>query len=301
MDASMYSALFDILAPIGTVVLIGYWIAKASGNIDTVAISRIVMLVGTPALVFSTLTTTELPSAVLLQVSLGSFVSCIFAIAFAWLALKLLGYSSKIYLPSLTMPNSGNLGLPLTQLAFGDDGLAFGIAFYFVIAIFQYCFMPLVVIGKFSLKTVLKEPLIWAVAAAMFIILSDTEVPKAVANTTELMGGMMIPVMLILLGGAIARLGFGGLKTSLMLAVLRLGIGLAAGICTILLLGTTGIATGTIFIMAAMPSALVTYVLAARYHGEADEVAGLVVSSTVITLLILPLLLWCAIHLAETY
>lgn len=298
MDASVYSALFDILAPIGLVVLIGYCLAKATGNIDTVAISSVVMLVGTPSLVFSTLTTTDLPSAVLLQVSLGALLACVLAIAFAWACLRMLGYSVSTYLPSLTMPNSGNLGLPLVQLAFGSEGLAFGIAFYFVIAIFQYCFMPLVVAGSFSLKTVLREPLIWAVVGAMLVIFTKIEVPGVIADTTQLLGGMMIPVMLVLLGGAIARLGFGGLKTSFKLALLRLAIGLAAGGGTILILGTSGIASGTIFLMAAMPSALVTYVLAARHHGDANEVAGLVVASTVISLMVLPLLLWCAIHIA---
>lgn len=299
METSVYGALFDVLAPIGLIVLIGFWLAKTTDKIDTVKMSGMVMLVGTPCLVFSTLTTTELPTKVLLEVSTASLCVCLLAIALATIVLKSLGYSLTTYLPSMTMPNSGNLGLPLVLLAFGEDGLAFGIAFYFVIALFQYTIMPIVVTGDFSLKAVAKEPLIWAVASAMFVMFADLQVPSVIADTADILGGMMIPVMLIVLGAAVARLGFGDLTKSLKLAVIRLGIGLAAGTITIFLLGTSGIASGTIFLMAAMPSALVTYVLAARFNNDSDAVAGLVVTSTLVSLTVLPLQLWSAIQIAN--
>ena len=298
MNAAAYGALFNILAPISLIILIGYWLAKKSEKIDTVGMSRLAMLVGTPALVFSTLTTTEISSTVLLEVSLGALCVCFSAIIIAVICLKTLNYSLGTFLPSLTMPNSANLGLPLVLLTFGDDGLAFGIAFYFVIAVFQYSVMPIVVAGYFSLRSILQEPLIWAVAAAIFIIFSGTKVPSVIASTTQILGGMVIPVMLVLLGASIAKLAVKDLKKTIMLACLRLIIGLVAGIIAITVLGTTGIASGTIFLMATMPSALVTYVFAARYNREPDTVAGLVVTSTAITLLVLPLILLVAIRIA---
>ena len=292
-------ALFEILLPISLIVFVGFLLQKRSDIIDSARMSRLAMLVGTPCLVFSTLTKTELPTAVLLHVSLGAACVCSFAIALALLSLKIMRLSPNTYLPSLTMPNSGNLGLPLVLLAFGESGLAFGIAFYFVIALFQYTIMPIIVAGEFSVKKVLKEPLIWAVLAALGILFSDQMVPVIIADTTEILGGMMIPIMLILLGAAIARLGLRDLGKSVKLAFLRLGIGLAAGTCTILVLGTTGVASGTIFLMAAMPSALVTYVIAERFDREADKVAGLVVTSTIVSLIFLPLILWGAIFISE--
>lgn len=299
MDASAYGALFEIIAPISLIVLIGYWLQKTTDLIVTAGMSGLAMLVGTPSLVFSTLTKTELSSTLLLQVSLGAFCVCLCAIAFALLALKFLRLEPRTFLPALTMPNSGNLGLPLVLLAFGEEGLAFGIAFYFVIALFQYTVMPIVVAGIFSVKRVLKEPLIWAVVSALIVMFSDMEVPSVVADTTAILGGMMIPIMLILLGAAIARLGFGDFRKTLKLALVRLGIGLAAGLSTAFLLGTSGIASGTIVLMASMPSALVTYVLAERYDREPEKVAGLVIASTVVSLFALPLLIWGAIYIAR--
>ena len=299
MDAALIAALFEIMAPISFIALIGFWLQKRSDIIDSARMSSLAMLVGTPCLVFSTLTKTELPATVLLHVSLGAVCVCFFAIAFALIMLKILRLSPSTFLPSLTMPNSGNLGLPLVLLAFGESGLAFGIAFYFIIALFQYLIMPIIVAGSFSLEKVLKEPLIWAVLAALFVMFSGKQVPLIIADTTDLLGGMMIPIMLILLGAAIARLGLRDLGKSVKLAFLRLGIGLAAGTSTIVLLGTSGVASGTIFLMAAMPSALVTYVIAERFDREASKVAGLVVTSTIISLIFLPLIVWGAIAISE--
>ena len=298
MDVTFTATLVAIIAPISLIILIGFGLAKKTDNIDTLGMSRLAMQVGTPALVFSTLTTTDIPSAVLMEVSFGAFCVCLVAILLATLSLKLLGYKISTYLPSLTMPNSANLGLPLVLLAFGDEGLAFGVSFYFVIAVFQYSVMPIVVADKFTIGSVLKEPLIWAVAAALITLFNDLYVPSVLAETSRILGGMVIPVMLLLLGASIAKLELQDVKEAVKLALLRLAIGLAAGVTTILLLDTSGVASGTIFLMAAMPSALVNYVFAARYNQNAESVAGLVVTSTVITLLSLPLLLMTAIYLA---
>jgi len=298
MDASMIYALFEVIAPVVLMVLIGYCLQRFSDSIDTASMSSLVMQVGTPALVFSTLTTTDLPTDVLMQVSLGALCACALASALAGVILKLLGYSFRSFLPPLTMPNSGNLGLPVVLLAFGDDGLAIGVSFFFVIAIIQYTVMPVVVAGAFSIRKLLTEPLIWAVLAALFIKFTATSVPTVIGNTAEILGGMMIPTMIILLGAAIAQLGVSDLKTACTLALVRLVVGLVAGAGTVLLLGMSGPAAGALFLLAAMPSAVITYVIAQRYGREPEKVAGLVVVSTVLTLLILPLLLWTALQIA---
>ncbi len=298
MDLNIITALFEVLTPILLIVLIGYWLQKSTGMIDTASTSRLIMLVGTPALVFSTLTTTQLPTQTLLNMSLGAACVCTLAISFAFLALKLLGHPIRTYLPAMTMPNSGNLGLPLVLLAFGDDGLAQGVAFYFVIAIVQYVLMPIIVAGAFSIMKVVKEPLIWAVGASMFFRFTDAAVPQFIDDTTKILGGMMIPVMLILLGVAIAQLGFKDLKTASQLALGRLVIGVGAGLATISFLGSSGVEAGTIFLLAAMPSAVVTYVIAARFDQEPQKVAGLVVVSTLLTLICLPVLLWTALWMS---
>jgi predicted permease len=62
--------------------------------------------------------------------------------------------------------------------------------------------------------------------------------------------------------------------------------------------GLTGVAAGVVFLLAVMPSAIVTFVFAERYQKDAGAVAGSVVMSTVITFLFMPGLIWIALRFA---
>lgn len=297
-DTVLIAELFGVVAPILIIAGIGYWIEKAGPNLDSASMSALVLLVGTPALVFSSLTSTDLPDATLFQMSVGALCASAVASVLAFAFLGGLGLNVRTYLPSLTMPNSGNIGLPVALLAFGDQGLAVGVAFFFVIAILQYTVMPIVAAGAFSIGRILREPLIWAVSAALLFKISGLQPPDVISQTTKLLGGMMIPVMVILLGAAIARLEVRDLATSILLAVARLVIGVIAGLAAVVIVGASGIVAGSLFLMASMPSAIVTYVLIQRYGRDPEKVAGLIVTSTLLTFAVLPVLLWCGLRIA---
>jgi len=291
--------LVGVIAPLLLMTAIGYWIEKAGPNLETKSMSMLVMMVGTPALVFSSLTSTELPEQVLLLMSFGAVCASIIAGILSTAFLLVSRFDLRSFLPSLTMPNSGNIGLPIVLLAFGEEGLAIGVAFFFVIAILQYTVMPIVTAGSFSLTRTLKEPLVWSVTAVLIVKATGITPPEVVSETTRLLGGMMIPVMVILLGAAIARLHVSDIKTALVLAVARLVIGMIAGTTTVILLGATGIAAGSLFLMAAMPSAIVTYVFAERFDRDPERVAGMIVASTLMTFAVLPGLLLLGLSIAD--
>ena len=108
----------------------------------------------------------------------------------------------------------------------------------------------------------------------------------------------MIPVMLILLGGALSRLKVADIKTSIIFGFVRLAVGVATGLLMVLLFQLEGIEAGAIFLLCTMPSAIVTYVIAQHYGREPERVAGLVVSSTVLNFACLPILISVAISFA---
>ncbi|MEP3276637.1 MAG: AEC family transporter, partial [Stappiaceae bacterium] len=214
------------------------------------------------------------------------------------LGLWILKLPLRSFLPALSLPNSGNAGLPIVYFAFPEDGLTIGVAFFFMIALVQYTVVPAVVAGHFSLRKLAAEPLIWSIAAVVLLKLIDVSPHRIIADTTRLLSGIMIPVMLILLGGALARLRVADLKLSLTLSGLRFIVGIAAGYGVIVAMDLQGIEAGAIFLLAAMPSALVTYVFAERYGRDPERVAGMVVSSTVLTFAALPILVALALNIA---
>ena len=295
----MTSEILNIIAPVFVVVALGFLFEMKGVGFQTETLSRLAIMIGTPSLVFSSLTNTSLPDDSLLRVVMLAFAAVAVGGILATLSLLILRQPLRTFLPSVSLPNAGNAGLPLVFFAFSDAGLTIGAAFFFIIALVQYTVVPAIVTGDAGLRKLLREPLIWAVLAVVLFRLTDVPVPQVVADTTRLLGGIMIPVMLLLLGGALARLKVGDIWTSALLAFLRLAVGISTGMIVVTFFSLQGVEAGAIFLLCAMPSALITYVIAQHYGRQPERVAGMVVSSTVLNFTCLPLLISWAIRLAS--
>ena len=294
----MYYQIINVIGPIFLITIIGYMLEILNKNIDAKTISSIVLLIATPSLVFSTLTSLQIDAATLLKMALSAML-CVAVASVAGLAvLRALGMSYRTFLPCLIMPNSGNIGLPLVLLTFGEEGLALGISYFFVIALLQYTVGAAIASGEYRLRDLARQPLIYSVILVAVVLLTKIKVPVIIATTTDLLGGMMIPAMLILLGTSLARLSVSDLRQAIIIAVARLGIGIPTGLVVIGLISLSGIEAGTVFLMASMPTAIVIYVFAERYRPDAQQVAGAVVVSTTLTFAVLPVIIWASYWIA---
>ncbi len=130
------------------------------------------------------------------------------------------------------------------------------------------------------------------------MLLAEIKVPVIIATTAELLGGMMIPAMLILLGASLARLSIADLRQAIVIAVARLGIGVPTGLMVVGLISLSGIEAAIVFLMASMPTAIVNYVFAERYRPDSQQVAGAVVVSTTLTFAVLPAIIWASYRIA---
>jgi predicted permease len=279
--------------------MIGYAMGRSSVGLQSRTISSLVILVATPSLVFSTLTSMDVDLATIGTMS-GAALLCIgIGGLLGAMGLAVFGAPWRSFLPSLMLPNSGNLGLPLVVLAFGAEGMRLGISFFFTVALFQYSVGLSIASGTARLGDLGRQPLIYSVGLVLLVALLDLQVPQVILTTTQMLGGMMIPAMLILLGTSLATLKVSDLGPSAAVAVARLLIGLAAASAVILVLDLRGIAAGTVFLMGTMPSAIVTYVFAERFGQDSNRVAGAVVMSTLLTFLCLPALIWVSLRIAE--
>ncbi len=294
----MTGEILNIIVPVFLVAGIGFLLEYQKRGFHTESLSRLAMMIGTPALVFSSLTSTTLPDDSLARIVTIAFAASLVGGALALLALLALRQPVRTFLSCVSLPNAGNAGLPLVFFAFSDAGLTIGAAFFFIIALVQYTVVPAIVTGDLGLRKLVREPLIWSIVAVVVFRFTKTEVPVIIADTTALLGGIMIPVMLILLGGALARLKVSDISNSVLLAFVRLTVGVLTGLAMVFGFGLQGVEAGAIFLLCAMPSALITYVIAEHYGREPERVAGMVVSSTVLNFACLPVLITIAIRLA---
>ena len=287
----MITELLSIMAPVLISVGLGFVWGRRGGRFDHEMVTQLVITIGAPALVFHTVAN--------LAVDLDDFVAMVGATVATMVAtgvaaaalLALFRLPLRPFLSVLVFPNTGNVGLPLSLLAFGETGLTLAIGVFIVFLVAQFTIGVGLASGRISLRFLVRMPLIWALAAALVFLLLRATPPAWLNATTDLLGGMTIPLMLITLGVSLAGLRVAGLGRSLLLAVLRLGLGFAVGLAVAYVFRLEGTPRGVLILQSAMPTAVFNYLFAHRYATRPEEVAGAVTVSTLLTLAVLPLVL----------
>lgn len=292
----MFSELFAILAPIVICTGTGFIWGKSRAEFPTDFISRIVMNIGTPCLVISVMAKVEIEPAVMGSVALATamVMSTMGLVGWAWLRFTKLPITT--YLPPLIFPNNGNMGLPLCLFAFGQTGLALALGSFMVMMIATFTVGLLIVADssnswKQRVIDIARQPVIYAMAIAVYLLITHTALPRWAGNTVDLLGGIAIPLMTIALGVSLATLKIRALKRSLWFSLGRVFGGLLLGYIVCWAMGLTGVSRSVVLLQSAMPIAVFNYLLALRYNRHPEEVAAMVLISTVIAFIGLPFLL----------
>lgn len=292
----MLLQIFNTISPIFAITILGFLIGRSDLKVDAKSVGSVVVLVSTPSLVFSKLTTIDIPMETLVQISTAAVLCIMLPLLFGLVVLRALKMSYRTFLPAVTMPNCGNVGLPLMILAFGQTGSALGISFFFVVALAQFTIGAAISAGGYSPRDLLKQPLIYAIICVLIVLTTGVAVPEPIAKTTDILGGMMIPAMLLLLGSSLATLSVSDIRPAIVIALCRLFFGISSGLIVITLLSLEGVVAGTVFLMSSMPATVISYVFAEKYRPNPQQVAGGIVLSTLLVFLLLPLLLWIALN-----
>jgi predicted permease len=283
--------LLSVVAPVFIVALVGLAWARSGAHFDEVSISRLVLNVGIPCLVFRSLTSLDVPPAELARMAgLAASVMSMFAIG-GFAVLKVMNLPAHTYLGPLVFANSGNIGLPICLFAFGDAGLALGMAYF---AVSSTCHVVLggpLFAGSFSLRPFFRSPLTWAVILTVGVVASGVTVPTWIARTTTLLGDIAIPLMLLTLGVSLSKMHPESLGRSIILSFVRLALGVSAGLLLTTLLGVEGLTRKVLVLQASMPVGVLNYLFAQRYARSPEHVASLVLVSTLISVVSIPVLL----------
>ena len=78
---------------------------------------------------------------------------------------------------SLTMPNTGNMGLPICLFAYGSQGLVFQQQYLLLIILCHFTLGVFLADRKFSLNVIIKSPPFYAIIVSVFLLYYDLELP----------------------------------------------------------------------------------------------------------------------------
>lgn len=289
--------VLEITAPVFLLAAIGFTWVKLGFEYRIQFVTRLAMTLAVPALIFTALMKTELEKGALGLFVIAAILGHLLLALVGALLIKTGRLNRQTYLAPFIFGNTGNLGIPLALFAFGEAGLGYAVVMLAVSAVLSFTLGLSLVAGKGGGGKALREPMVWATLLGALFLWQDWQTPLFLTNALDLIGQMAIPMMLITLGVAIARLTPGKTGLAILLALAKLCASVAIGWALGLAFDLDEIAFGVLVLQLATPVAVTSYLLAEKFGAEAEAVAGLVVVSTLISVAALPLLLSLLIDL----
>ena len=287
----MFAELFAVMAPVLIVAGIGYAWVRSGQAYPTDFVARLVLNVATPCLVLSSLSRTELDMQAFGQMALACVAVSLLMGAVGLLLSRTMAVDWKVLVPAYLFPNTGNMGLPISLYAFGEHGLALAVAFFLMLSVGHFTLGMILSGAERSWRKLLVNPIILSLVAALVVMVFDLELPRWLANTTSLLGGMAIPMMLITLGVSLASIRVQHLGRGMLLGGLRILCGAAVGWLIAVALDLPPLAQGVLVLQSSMPVAVFNYLFAIRANRSPEAVASLVMCSTLLSFALVPLLL----------
>ncbi|MCV2881950.1 AEC family transporter [Actibacterium sp. XHP0104] len=283
--------VLEIVAPVFLLAAVGYAWVKLGFDYQLEFVTRLTMTLSVPCLIFVALMKTEIDPQALTTLSLAALAGYAVITVLFWGLVRLAGLETRTYLAPLIFGNTGNMGLPLAIFAFGNSGLGYAVVVFAVMAVYSFTFGVWLVSGGGSPWKVLREPLVAATLLGGLFLWQGWQTPRFLTNALELTGQMAIPVMLITLGVAVARLRPGRLGRALWISVAKIGICVAVAWGVGRAFDLSAEPFAVLVMQLSTPVAVTSYLLAEKYGADSDAVAGLVVVSTLLSVATIPLTL----------
>ena len=242
----LYLKLIDVLFPVFFVIGIGYYLGKKNPNINTDFITTFAGNVGTPAMIFYTITTT----GVTLSVFTEYFIYALIIIGgFSLVGILFLLILKKDFiseLPPLILPNTGNMGIPICLFAYGAAGLGVASAIASVVILLHFTLGVLLAKKSFSLEILNKNMPIYGIIISVIFLYFELDVPGYLENTTFLLTYATIFLVLMSLGIALSRLKVVSWTHASILGAVRVIIGPIIGFGLIKFFNLNGFAAGVL-------------------------------------------------------
>ncbi len=171
----------------------------------------------------------------------------------------------------------------------------YAVLFYIPNVIILYS-IGILILSKKSWKDGLKEmarvPALYMAIIGLALNLLNVQVPDLVLRPLKLIGQMVVPLALLILGSKLASVKITSWRTTVIASVIRLGVGLLLGFAAVELFNLTGIMRAVVILDAAMPAAVNTSLLAIKYNNEPELVSSVVFLTTAASLVMIPFLVW---------
>jgi len=286
----VFLRIAEILLPIFAIVAGGFAYGRWHKPEMAVA-NRLNMDVFVPALAFATLAGKSFALSAFSALALGAMLVIIIPGLIAWPLARWMGVAPKTLVPPMMFCNSGNMGLPLALLTWGQEAMPAAIILFLVANTLHFSLGARMLDPKARLLTLWRVPVMAASLAGFAVSQSGIEIWPPLLTSIRMLGEISIPLLLFALGVRMRDISLTDWKLTFTGAAFRPLAGMLVAQCAIWLLDLEGRDAAMLLVFGALPPAVLNYLFAERYHQEPERVAAMVLVGNFSAILFLPLAL----------
>ncbi len=284
---ALLERIFLTVFPLVAIVSVGFFYARKR-HTDMATANTINIDVFVPALIFSVLSAKSFDLPQFQMLAIGAAIVVLGSGLLLLPVCKLLKVSPKTFLPPMMFNNSGNLGLPLAVLAFGEQALPAAVVLFLVENLLHFTVGLYILDHKTNPINVLKMPMILATIAGLVWSTFDLHLPVAAATFIDMLGQISIPLMLFALGVRMTSVDLSHWKIGIWGAILCPLSGLLIALVLQPLLQLEPLHFTYLVLFGALPPAVLNYMVSERYQQEPHQVASIVLLGNISSLIVIP-------------
>ena len=288
----MFLTILNIILPVIFVIFIGYLWNIYNKDFNIVAVTKLASNIALPCLIYDSITRTNLTVNIFFKIFTSAFLVLALGFLFGYIFIKIFKLPSVKLTTPIMHPNSGNMGLPLALLTFGNEGLALGAGFASIVMVSHFTANTAISSGNYSIKKILLSPVLLSLIFSLIILFYKIEMPSFINNFTKILSGLVIPLVLLALGMSLTKINIKNLKIGLLIGIFKIISGPIIGLLVVYLLNLDGIVAKVVILQSTMPAAILTYLIASENNSYGQEIGVAVFVSTIASIISIPVILF---------
>ena len=295
----MILKILSIIFPVFAIAGVGYLYGRYKRP-DMALINQLNMDLFVPALVFAALASKSFDIARYGELALGGIVVILGSGLLAWPFVRLLKVDYKTFIPPMMFNNSGNMGLPLALLAFGEAAVPAAVVLFIVEMLLHFTLGVYMLNRRIHLLTLLRMPMIMATVLGLMVGGFKLPLWEPLYIMIRMMGDVAIPLLLFSLGVRLTAISYQDWHLGIAGAIICPATGMAMAWLVAPLLNLPPLQHSLLLIFGALPPAVLNYLVAEKYHQEPEKVASIVMLANLGSVVVMPFALAIALQYTQT-
>ena len=288
----MLSVFLEVVLPVALVAILGALVGRWQ-SIPVRPVSALVFYLFSPALVFHSLATTEVPGDEAARIVAVVVVLYVILYVVATAASTALRHDRGLragFALSVVTANGGNMGLPVSLLAFGQAGFDVAVVNFVVGAVLAYSAGIMIASmagggASRALQAPFRYPVVYAAVGGVLVNVLAVELPVTIEAPVATLADAAVPVMLVVLGLQLhGAASLTELRDTVAANAGRLLVAPALAWAIVTAAGLEGVTRDTLIVLSAMPTAVIATVVATEFNARPDFVTRSVVLSTLLSM-----------------